>query len=220
MIVGLIPARGGSKGVPAKNVRAICGKPLIAWSILAAQQSVLLDDFYVTTEDAEIAQVSQSYGAKVIDRPKHLAEDSSNVVDAIKHALELVSMEIVVLLQPTSPQRDGKLIDQCISHFQDTKADNLATGAICHIFEYGTTPPNRQETQGYFHNDGAVYIVRAKLVQDAVDEHYKRGIRLGENSEFVYTSEEMHFEIDTEFDFWLVEQILRWQLRLDMAEQE
>ena len=161
MIFGVIPARGGSKGIPQKNVRQVCGKPLIAWTIEAAQQSVLLDRWVVSTEDPEIASISRLYGAEILDRPPQLATDTTPTLHVLKHALNHVSADIVVLLQPTSPIRSSGLIDRCIRQFQDTQADSLATGFMCKYQEYALDNNlRRQDRAGFFYDDGiSTYLV-------------------------------------------------------------
>ena len=106
-VIAIIPARGGSKGIPHKNIKNLGGKPLIAYTIEAALRSEYLDHVFVSTEDSEIANISKNYGAQVIDRPPALAEDASKTVDVVLHAIEYLVQEgihpqIVILLQPTS----------------------------------------------------------------------------------------------------------------------
>ena len=201
MIAGIIPARGGSKGIPRKNLRPIAGKPLIAWSIEAANESRLLDDYYVSTEDNEISSVSREYGAKVIERPPELATDGADMMDVLRHFLDYTGADIVVLLQPTSPVREKGLVDRCIKRFQEKKADSLATGYNCKIFEYGSYSDNRQRLSGFFHDDGNVYLFKEGLI--------RQGRRIGERAERMEISKEQNFEIDDLFDFWLNEQILK-----------
>lgn len=200
MIVGIIPARGGSKGIPRKNLREIAGKPLIVWSIEAAKDSKLLDAFFVSTEDEEIAKVAKKYGAKVIDRPEELATDDAKMMDVLKHALETTKADAIVLLQPTSPVREKGLVDKCIKIFKEKNADSLATGFICKYYEYGSEYTTRQKLPGFFYDDGNVYIFDENVIRS--------GKRMGKKSERVIISKEQNFEIDEEFDFWLVEQIL------------
>ena len=116
--LGIIPARGGSKGIRNKNIRAFAGKPLIAYAIDAAKKSRYLSRTVVSTESEEIARVAKEYGAEVpFLRPKELAEDTSKVFDAIAHLLEKLKTDegyapdYIVLLQPTSPLRTAKDID-------------------------------------------------------------------------------------------------------------
>ena len=114
MVLGLIPARGGSKGVPGKNIKVICGKPLIVWTIESALQSALLDKVVVTTDSEEIAEIARNAGAEIRMRPKELATDTASTQDVMLHALKYDQADIVVLLQPTSPYRTKGLIDECV----------------------------------------------------------------------------------------------------------
>src|SRR3954468_22696793 len=102
-VLGVITARGGSKGLPGKNARVTAGKPLIAWSVEAAQESLLLDRCVVSTDDEHIAQVARTWGGDVpFLRPAHLATDEAESIDVVLHALDQVQgFEVVVLLQPT-----------------------------------------------------------------------------------------------------------------------
>lgn len=202
MILGIIPARGGSKTIPRKNIKEICGKPLIAWTIEAAQKSKLLDRFVVSTEDKEIAEIAREYGAEVIDRPKGLADDKTNVFPAVlQDVLKKINSDIIVILQCTSPVRDEGLIDDCIKKFLKSKADALATGYMCQLFEWGAYTERKQDLKGFFHDDGNILICTKDLVN--------KGERLGKKNEKVIISREQNFEIDDEFDFWLNEQILK-----------
>lgn len=201
VILGVTPARGGSKGVPRKNVRILAGKPLITWTIEAAKRSQLLDQYVVSTEDPEVARVARTAGAEVIDRPQGLATDEATTLSVLQHALTRIPADAVVLLQATSPIRDEELIDRCIQRFLKTGADSLATGFLCKYLEYGTHEKRRQEIPGFFYDDGNLYIFRADLV--------RKGDRFGKKVEKVILDREQNVEIDDEFDFWLAEQILQ-----------
>ena len=205
MILGVIPARGGSKGVPRKNIKLIAGKPLIFWTIEAAKRSKLLDDFLVSTEDSEIAEVSVSYGARVLQRPVELAGDKSSSLSVLQHILNEIKADIAVVLQPTSPIRDDDLIDRCIRKFQDKGADSIATGFICKFKEYGTYTQRRQDLKGFFYDDGNVYVVKADLIN--------KGRLTGEKIERLETCKEQNIEIDDDFDFWMAEQVLLKRIR-------
>jgi CMP-N-acetylneuraminic acid synthetase len=211
MILGLIPARGGSKGVPRKNVRSCAGKPLIAWTIEAARQSKLLDEFVVSTEDPEIAAVARSWGAVICERPRELATDEASTEDVMQQVLSLFpKAEVLVLLQPTSPIRDSDLIDRCVDQFLQTKVDSLATGFVCKFIEYGRPAARRQEIPGFFYDDGSVYVMRADLM--------RKGDRYGKNLARIETDREQNVEIDDEFDFWLAERVLHRRQGLPEAE--
>ncbi len=165
MILGVTPARGGSKGVPRKNIRSFCGEPLIAWTIKAARESRLIDRYIVSTEDAEIADVARQYGAEVIPRPAALATDEATTEGVLEHVLALIPAETVVLLQATSPIRNDSLIDSCIQRFIETQADSLATGFECKYTEYGKNDLRRQDISGFFYDDGSVYVIKADLLK-------------------------------------------------------
>ncbi len=201
MILGITPARGGSKSIPRKNIKEICGKPLIAWTIEAAKKAKLLDRYVVSTEDKEIAKIAKKYGAEVITRPQELATDEATTLSVLQDILRKTDADVVVLLHCTSPVRDDDLIDSCIRRFYETGADSLATGFVCNLFEWGTYSARRQELKGFFHDDGNVYVIKAELI--------KSGKLWGNKMEKLIISREQNFEIDDEFDFWLNEQILK-----------
>jgi CMP-N-acetylneuraminic acid synthetase len=131
-IFGVIPARGGSKGVPGKNIRPILGKPLIAYTIQTALQSKLLTEVVVTTEDEEIRQIALAYGAQApFLRPAELATDKALAVPTIQHAvremesLKGVRCDYVVMLQPTSPLKTSEDIDTALTRLIETGADGI-----------------------------------------------------------------------------------------------
>lgn len=207
MILGVIPARGGSKGVPRKNIRPLAGQPLIAWTIQAAKASRRLDRFVVSTEDPEIAQVARAHGAEVLDRPPELAADETPTLPVLQHALNVIPAETVVVLQATSPIRGPGLIDRCVERFEQSGADSLATGFICKLTEYGTNAAQlrRQDIRGFFYNDGNLHVIRADLL--------RAGDCYGKKLERMVISREENVEIDDEFDFWLAEKALerKWE---------
>ena len=133
-IIAIIPARGGSKRLPGKNILQFLGKPLIAYSILLAKNCELVENVYVSTDDAKIAEVATAYGAIVINRPEELSTDNSRTVDAIRHTLEVVmKSEVqpdgVLTLQPTSPLRPDELVRESIALFTSRyeRIDSLVT---------------------------------------------------------------------------------------------
>ena len=200
MILGVTPARGGSKGLPRKNIRSFCDQPLIAWTIQAARESSLIDRYIVSTEDAEIASVSRQYGAEVLPRPAEFATDEATTLTVLQHVLRTIPADIVVLLQATSPIRDNGLIDSCIRRFMETEADSLATGFMCKYVEYGKNDLRRQEIPGFFYDDGNVYVMKAEVLRN--------GDRYGTRIKRVIIDREQNIEIDDEFDFWLAEQVM------------
>ena len=203
MIIGLIPARGGSKGVPNKNIKTICGKPLIVWTIEKAKRSRLLDKVIVSTDSDAIAEIAQKAGAEILKRPDYLATDTASTQDVMVHALQSFPADTLVLLQPTSPCRSEGLIDECILEFQERDYDSLATGWICDYKEYGKNMLPRQQINGFFYDDGNVYVIKAENILKG--DRY--GIRIGHK----IISRYENAEIDDEYDFWLLEQILKEQ---------
>lgn len=199
-VLGITPARGGSKGIPRKNIKVIAGKPLIAWTIESAKESKMLDRYVVSTEDEEIAQVVREYGADVLSRPSALATDEATTFSVLQHAINEIPCDTVVLLQATSPIRRQGLIDECIKEFKDNDYDSLATGFICDYIEYGKNYLRRQDIQGFFYDDGNVYVIKADII--------KKGDRYGKKIGRKIISRWENQEIDDEFDFWLAEQIL------------
>ncbi len=206
MILGITPARGGSKSIPQKNIKEIYGKPLIVWTIERAKESKLLDKYLVSTEDRKIKEVVEKYGAEVIDRPAELATDEATTFSLLKNdILKKIDADIVVLLQCTSPVRDEGLIDYCIKRFLDSKADSLATGYYSKLYEWGKYSDNRQDLKEFFHDDGNIMIMKAENIKKAE----KLEDVWGEKMEKVEVPRDHNFEIDDEFDFWLNEQILK-----------
>ena len=131
-ILCTICARGGSKGIPRKNIRLLAGKPLIAYSIEVALESKYIDKVVVSTEDEEIAEISREYGAEVIERPEELAKDDSPTIDAIFYTLEVLKTgnyepDITILLQPTSPLRNAEDIDSAIVLFLDADCESVVS---------------------------------------------------------------------------------------------
>ena len=152
MRFGVIPARGGSKGIPRKNIRPFAGKPLIAWSIEAALAARGLDRVAVSTEDAEIAEVAARFGAEVLWRPAELATDEATTIAVLTHiAATVPEAETFVVLQPTSPLRDDGLIESCLELYRAGGYDSLATGFYCKYQPYGAhNNVRRQDYQGFF----------------------------------------------------------------------
>lgn len=117
--IAIIPARGGSKRLARKNLRPLCGVPLVAWSIRSARDAQLVSDVYVSTDCLEIAMEAKRYGAEVVMRPPEISGDSDRIEAALLHVMESVTADIVVTLQPTSPLREPGLIDRCIQRLID-----------------------------------------------------------------------------------------------------
>ena len=182
-VLGLILARGGSKGIPRKNIRNLCGKPLIAWSIEVAQNAESVDTVVVSTDDEEIAEIAQNYGAEVpFLRPAELAKDDTPSMAPVLHALEqLPTFEMILLLQPTSPLRTTADIDGIFKLCQERKAP--AAVSICESSKHpnwmfscgndGTLSPftdtplatRRQDLDKIYILNGSLYLAKTDWIQ-------------------------------------------------------
>ena len=136
-VIAIVPARGGSKGLPGKNIKELCGKPLIAWSIEAGLGSQYIDEMMVTTDSEEIARIAREFGAAVpFIRPAELADDTATSVEVIQHALNFYANELrkqfdyVVLLEPTSPLRETDDIDRSLEQLLSYPQASAVVG-IC-----------------------------------------------------------------------------------------
>ena len=170
----IIPARGGSKGVPRKNLWQLNGKPLVCWSIEAAQAAELVGTVVVSTDDAEIAEVSRAAGATVVMRPAAISTDTASSEEALIHALENLdeTPDLTVFLQCTTPLTQGGDIDACIGRLIDTQADSAFTASESHRFLWrrqdnavgvnhdGAERRRRQDIETEFSENGAVYAMR------------------------------------------------------------
>ncbi|SFN30045.1 CMP-N,N'-diacetyllegionaminic acid synthase [Formivibrio citricus] len=151
-VLGLVTARGGSKGLPGKNIRDLCGKPLIAWTIDAALAAKCLDAVVVSTDDTAIAEAASNHGAEVpFLRPAELAGDSASSIDVVIHALDFLAAEgrhfdLVVLLEPTSPLREVSDIVAGLSLMQEHRAS--AVVSVCRAECTHPAFMYRQKTDG------------------------------------------------------------------------
>ena len=178
--IAIIPARGGSKGIPGKNIKNLGGKPLIAHSILDALEAQQVDRIYVTTDNPEISQVSTDYGASIIHRPAELANDTASSESALIHALmEIeksgINPELIVFLQCTSPLRTGLDIDRAIEQMRAENADSLLSVSPTHRFLWHQVDdvaqsinydyhhrPRRQDLNPQYMENGSIYMNKAK----------------------------------------------------------
>lgn len=219
-ILGIIPARGGSKGIKRKNLKEILGKPLVAYSIEAGLNSKLITRTVVSTEDSEIKEVSLKYGAEVIDRPMELAQDETKTAPVMTQVLDELEKkgykpDYVVLLQPTCPLRDGEYIDKALEFFFDhkeydscfsgfyvgnTHAKWMAekSGKFSAIYDYHKRP-RRQEVEFHYDmisEDGAFYVLSY--------ENFRKYEDFIGNNPVIYLNSRF-VDIDTEEDFKLIE---------------
>ena len=183
--LAIIPARGGSKRLPRKNVLDLCGKPLIAYTIEAALKSKYIDKVIVSSDDEEILNISSNFGADIIKRPIDLANDTATTFDTIKHTIDnFEKYDYIVLLQPTSPLRNEKHIDEAIQLLEEKNADSIIS--VCemdHSPLWSNTLPKdgnmsnflkdeilnkrSQDLEKYYRLNGAIYICKTeKLLEN------------------------------------------------------
>lgn len=221
-IYSIIPARGGSKGIPRKNILPIAGKPLICCSIEQSVQSSRVDRTIVSTDDQEIATVAQNYGAEVIMRPAEISGDNASSESALIHALNYLKQtedyepDLVVFLQCTSPLRKHDDIDKAIIKFQHEQADSLLSVSPGHSFLWEQidgvarsinydylSRPRRQDMNPQFRENGSIYIFKPWVLR----EHNNR---LGGKIS-LYVMDEPCIDIDSMLDFEIAEFLLTKQ---------
>ncbi|MEA1988824.1 MAG: acylneuraminate cytidylyltransferase family protein [Pseudomonadota bacterium] len=219
--LAVIPARGGSKRLPRKNVLDFAGKPLIAWTIEAAKHSKYIDHFAVSTDDQEISDVSKKYGAEVLTRPAQLATDTASTVDVVLHAIaaQSQSYDYVILLQPTSPLRTAQHIDEAIELLFEKNAN--AVISVCetdHSPLWANILPDdgnmdnfiREEVKGkrsqdlptYYRLNGAIYIAKVELVEK------QKTLFLDDKCFSYVMDQDASIDIDEKLDFTLAELML------------
>ncbi len=221
-VLAIIPARGGSKRLPGKNILPLKGKPLIAWSIEAALNSIFIDKVVVSTDDIEIAEISQKYGAAVpFTRPENLSNDTASSIDVVIHTIDMLALsdevyDIVVLLQPTSPLRTTEHINQAFNKYVEQDANGVVS--VCeaeHSPIWCNTLPadnslksflpekyknvRSQDLPTYFRLNGAVYIASISALKKS--NSFIQGDKI-----FAYEmSTKASVDIDSEIDFKLAE---------------
>ncbi len=215
--LGLIIARGGSKGLPRKNILPCAGKPLIQWTIEAAKSSKVLDKVILSTDDHEIASVAKELGCEVpFLRPDNLAQDSSTVADVVHHAIGEVQQNFshLVLLQATSPCRTGLHIQEAISKFESGTLDQLVSvyrapqkaGWILRELENNKIKflledniQQRQKLPALYYPNGSIYITRIDKFNDSF---------YGPSTGFYEMSERDSIDVDTKEDLERANNIL------------
>ncbi|MEP4740491.1 acylneuraminate cytidylyltransferase family protein [Saccharospirillum sp.] len=221
--LAIIPARGGSKGIPNKNIKLIGGKPLIAWSIEQALASSFVDRVVVTTDSEEISIIAKDYGAEVpFIRPSSLALDTSTTESAMLHCLEWLEEfdnyqpDATVLLQPTSPVRSKNSIDNAIELYFQNKCDSVLS--VCEFWHFlwrnNKAPvaeydyrnrPRRQDIQDKdirYKENGSIYISKTNLLKKDMNR------LCGNNIGLYLMTESESYEIDSYIDWMVVESIL------------
>ena len=216
----LIPARGGSEGIPRKNIKLIAGKPLIVWTIEAALRSSLLEAVVVSTDDAEIAEVARRAGAQVpFMRPPELAQDHTPGLDPVLHALaQLPQFEAVLLLQPTSPLRTTEDIDACLGMATNQLAPSVVSVCEPDIHPYWTyrlaegqslqpliaaaPVARRQDLPTVVAVNGALYFAKADWLR-------RSGSLVGPETLAYLMPRDRSVDLDTPLDWKLAELLLR-----------
>jgi CMP-N,N'-diacetyllegionaminic acid synthase len=223
--LAIIPARGGSKRLPRKNVLDLCGKPLIAWSMEAGLKSKYISKVVVSSDDEEILKIATKNNVDIIKRPYELASDTATTFDAIEHAIKnLENYDYVVLLQPTSPLRNEKHIDEAIKLLEEKNAD--AVISVCEVehsplwcntldetFDMSNFLPDEvlskrsQDLAKYYRLNGAIYICKTeKLLKN-------RGFFIKENIFAYVMKREESVDIDAEIDFKISEVLINTRIK-------
>lgn len=212
--LAVIPARGGSKRLPRKNVLDLAGKPLISWTIEASLNSRYIDKTLVSSDDDEILSIAKSYSADTLKRPSELANDTSSSFDAIKHAISSSTQryDYVVLLQPTSPLRNEKNINAAIELLEQKKADAIISvcemehsplwsntlpdnGAMNNFLREELINQRSQDLPKHYRLNGAIYICKT-------EELLKEGSFFIKENIFSYIMDTEHsVDIDSSSDF-------------------
>lgn len=231
-VLVIIPARGGSKGLPGKNVRPLCGKPLVAWSIEQGRGALHVDAVLVSTDSEEIAELARASGAEVpFLRPAELATDTASTYDTIRHALthyrvrDAREFDYIVLLEPTSPLRADGDIDRMIAslHAQADSFDSIVSvgrvtehpaimkriveGRVQPFYDMVEAATRRQDNAAAYFPYGVAYIAKtASLLEE--NTFYTRRCTAYEIQRY------QNYEIDDLYDFLCVERVMRheWQL--------
>lgn len=225
-VIAIVPARAGSKGLPGKNIKMLCGKPLIAWSIERALASKYVDEVVLTTDSDEIAEIGKAYGASVpFIRPHELATDTATTFEVVKHTLEHFSSmnrhyDFVVLLEPTSPLREKDDVDEMLDQFvaQEERFDAIVSLGEVHehpsimkrVTNKGIAPfctelqmkSRRQDNEVAYFPYGVAYIAKSDVLLMEQTFYPKRTTHR-------IIKRYQCFEIDDIYDFLAIENIMK-----------
>ena len=217
--LAIIPARGGSKRLPRKNILDLCSKPLISWSIEAALKSKYISKVVVSSDDNEILTISKKYGAETINRPEYLANDTATTFDALEHTINsLEKYDYIVLLQPTSPLRNKKHIDEAIELLNEKDANAVISVCEtehsplwCNILDEDLNMSNflpkevlnkrSQDLPKYYRINGAIYICKTEELLK------NKGFFIKENIYAYKMDKKDSVDIDDEMDFIIATEI-------------
>jgi CMP-N-acetylneuraminic acid synthetase len=221
-IIAIIPARGGSKRIPKKNIKKLIDKPLIYYTISEAKKSKFISKIIVSTDSKQIEKIAKNLGTETIIRPKKLAQDNSSSLDVVQHVIKnlesLNYFDIIILLQPTSPLRTVTDIDSAINLFLKSKCDSvIGMTEVTHPPEFMYRITNkkikpliktkikskrRQDMPKTYQINGAIYICNRDLIM-------KKHTMFGKNIVPYLMPIERSIDIDTMFDFDLAKTILK-----------
>ena len=220
-IMAIIPARGGSKGIPLKNLKLLNGKPLIDYSINGSLKSKFITRTIISSDHPKILKRAEKLGAEILKRPKNLATDSSKLEPVMEHCLNYFKLkenyvpDIIILLQNTSPLRTKKHIDDALSTFLDSKFDSMMSCYNSHYFLWTLKKnilipknhdpknrPNRQDIEDQFFENGSIYVTK-------YSSFLKTKCRISGNIGIYEMTEEDSIEIDSPFDLLHAQLILK-----------
>lgn len=217
-MLALIPARGGSKGLPGKNLRSLGGIPLIAHSIRQALDSALIARVVVSSDCPEILEISQAFGAETpFRRPDELSDDKASSLAVFRHAIENLEVEELVVLQPTSPLRSSNDIDNAVTLFRELQADSVVSCCLAHPLQWhfyqgdsGQLVPalplspslQRQEARPALLPNGSIYCMKSAPL-------FERNAYLTDRSYPYLMPRSRSVDIDSLDDFLMAEAILK-----------
>lgn len=215
-IVSLIPARGGSKRIPRKNIKPLNGKPMIYYTIKASLDSKV-DETWVSTEDEEIKKIAENFGAKVLDRPEKYAQDTSSTEEVMLHFTENVDYDILVTLELTYPLMTKQDINKSIDKMIKGKCDSLLSLTKHKMFRWETKKdeavsvdydpkkrPRMQEYNGYLVEEGGIFLTKKEIL---LKEKCRLGGKIG-----YYLLDHPSVDVDNEVDLKIAETLMKWYI--------
>lgn len=218
-VLGLVPCRGGSKGIPRKNVREVAGEPLLAHTVRASRDADRVDRTVVSTDDAEIKEAALEAGAEVpFDRPAELATDEAPIEPVVEHAVEWLrehedeTYDTIALLQATAPLRTAEHVDEAVATYEAEDADSLVAVSEGDSYRWRETPDGaeivnydsrkrRQEKEPEYVESGALYLVDTDLFLETGD------LQAGKTALSVLDRVSA-LDIDEPFELWMADEIL------------
>jgi CMP-N-acetylneuraminic acid synthetase len=220
-ILSIIPARGGSKGIPQKNLKLLNGKPLLDYTVNASLKSKFITRTIVSSDHHKILKRAKKLGAEIIKRPKKLATDSSQIEPVIDHCLNYLKLkenyhpDLIILLQNTSPLRTKKHIDESLRLFLSSKFDSMLSCFVSHYFLWTLknnkllpvnhnpkNRPNRQQMNDQFIENGAIYITKYEAFKKS---HCRISGKIG----FFEMPKELSIDIDKKSDLFKANQKIK-----------